>query len=320
MTAPDLDVIGLGDADVDLYLHVDHIPGRDEKIVASGFELYPGGMTVNFLVALRRLGETGGYHGLVGDDENGRLILENLRMNGIDTGGVTILPGERSFFCVVMLDDSGEKSLTLVPARTTFPEPDDLIDAQLARGRHLHTTAANLRTLDRAIGLAKRFGQTISIDMESDHADEVDELRPLLAQVDLLFVNRNAARTFTGIDSPERAANQFRRLGPRIVCLTMGSEGGIVLSESDTIRYPAFAVPVVDSTGAGDCFAAGFVHGFLNDWPLRDMATFASAVGALSVTGRGGHGGAPTHIQAATFLADRGIRLMTTSRRGVAKS
>jgi sugar/nucleoside kinase (ribokinase family) len=128
----------------------------------------------------------------------------------------------------------------------------------------------------------------------------------LLAQVDLLFVNQRAVEFLSRTDSLEDGALSILAHGPRIVCVTMGESGSLVVSKEATIRSEAFPVEVVDSTGAGDCFAAGFVHGYLEGWPINQTATFASAVGALSVTQRGGRSSLPSLEEVTTFMAERG--------------
>jgi ribokinase len=302
-----VDVIGVGDADIDIYLDVTRIPGRDEKVLARSVHLCPGGMVANFLVALRRLGTTCGFHGPVGDDEFGRLTLADLAANEVDTSGAVVKPGERTYFCVVMLDQSGEKALVVAPTGCLFPQPDDVSEEWIARARHLHTTAAIVPTVAKAIRLAKQHGLTISMDIEPSAAGDRAELWPLLTQVDLLFVNQRALKFLCDRDSPREAAKLITSRGTGTVCVTMGQAGSLVANSAISFRAETFSVPVVDSTGAGDCFAAGFVHGFLNDWPLHQTATFASAVGALSVIQRGGHTGAPTFRQVTEFLAEHAI-------------
>lgn len=304
-----MQVIGVGDADVDIYLDVDHLPGRDEKILARELAFHPGGMVANFLVALSRLGISCGFHGPVGDDEFGGMVMASMSSQGVDTSGTVVKPGERTYFCTVLLDSSGEKALTVAPTNCLSAQPEDISEAVIAQARHLHTTAANMSAAIKAARLAKQHGLTVSMDIEPDNAARITDFNPLLAQVDIAFVNQRAVKFLGESDSLEAAALQVLSYGPQIVCITMGANGSLAVSAAETFRANAFPVQVVDSTGAGDCFAAGFVYGFLMGWPLAQTATFASAVGALSVTHRGGHSNLPNLAQVMTFLADRGVKL-----------
>jgi sugar/nucleoside kinase (ribokinase family) len=298
----DLAVLGVGDAAVDIYLEVDHIPGPDQKVMARNVDRHPGGMVANFLVAFRRLGLPCGFNGVVGDDELGRQTLDDLAANGVDLDAAIVRPGGTTYFCVILLDASREKALVVAPTDCLWPQPDDVSEAAVRRARHVHTTNGNIGTAIRATALAKRHGLSVSLDVEA--AAETDELRHLLGEVDLLFVGPEAARASTDVHDLEEATDQLLRMGPRVVCLTMGAAGSLVATSAGQVRAPAYAVPVVDSTGAGDCFAAAFVHGYLSRWPLDQAARFASAAGALAVTRTGGHGGAPTMDELTSFIGE----------------
>ncbi len=306
-----MDVIGVGDADIDIYLGVDHIPGRDEKLMAQRLDFYPGGMVANFLAALSRLGTSCVFNGPVGDDEFGRLTLADLAANGVDISSAVIKPGERTYFCSVMLDGSGEKALIVAPTSCLFPSPEDVSAQAIAQARHLHTTAARRDTAEKAIHLARQHGLSVSLDLEPSAAGEGkrERLQALLAQVDLLFLNERAIALLGEGDELERAAEALVARGTQVVCLTKGKAGSVTTSTEGMFRTEAFPVTVVDSTGAGDCFAAGFVHGFLKGWPLSQTAVFACAVGALNVTHYGGHAGAPSFSEASNLLRLRGIEL-----------
>jgi len=300
-------VVGVGDADVDIYLDVDHLPGRDEKELARRVELHPGGMVANFLVALARLGTPCAFHGPVGEDEYGLLALAHLRQNGVDTTWALVKPGERTHFCVVMLDNSGEKALIVAPTACLFPRPGDVSEDCLRSASHLHTTGADPETAARAIRLAKTHGASVSIDVEPSAAAQFARLEPLLADVDIAFVNQRAVHLLGGSDSSEQCARHLVNRGVGIACITMGERGAFVANRSSAFHTPAFPVKVVDSTGAGDCFAAGFVHAYLQRWPLARAATLASAMGAWCVGQRGGSSHTPTWQEVTEFIEKRQI-------------
>lgn len=304
-----VDVIGIGDASLDIYLEVDHVPGQREKIIAKSLAYYPGGMVANFSAALSRLGNSCGFHGPVGDDEFGRTTLADLAAKGVDTRYAIIRPGGRTYFGIVMLDGSGEKALVVVPTNCIQLEPDEVSEDWIAQARHLHTTGFAQATALRAVALAKKHGLTVSIDLEPAISAKRDELRSLLAQVDVLLVNRRAVRLLGDEDSICKNAELILTYGPKVVCVTMGEAGSLVVSDTEVFEAKAFPVPVVDSTGAGDCFAAGFVHGLIRGWSLRRIAMFASAVGALAVMHRGGRSGTPTSQEVVEFMVKRGISL-----------
>ena len=301
-------VIGVGDADMDILAEVDHVPRRDDKVRPSRLEFHPGGMVANFVCALSRLGTSCAFHGPLGDDEFGRTALDDLQSNGVDTSSAVIKGGGRTYSAVIMLDATGEKAALLVPSDCMHLGPDELSEEQIARAGHLHTVGSRPTTV-RAIGLAKKHGLTVSVDLESPHNLRLAEVQPWSSQVDILFINERTLKSLTGGTSAEETAAGLVEAGTGIVCLTMGASGSLAVSSRGTCRAAAFRVPVADSTGAGDCYAAGFVHGFLQGWPLNQTVAFASAVAALAITQWGGHSGAPTLRETLAFLDSRGFEV-----------
>lgn len=305
-----MDVIGVGDIDIDIYLELDHVPRRDEKVVAKSYTYYPGGMVANFLAALSRLGTLCGFHGPLGQDEFGRLALQDLKENNVDTKFAVIKSDGNTYYCVVMLDPSGEKSLVVVPTNCLTLEPEDLFLPALNQARHLHTTYHG-KTQATAINFAKQNGLTVSVDFEPDSVKNGNNLIPVLANIDLAFINKRAASLITGNNDLELSILQISAMGPSIVCITMGEDGSILAAKDwkEPQFISAFHVPVVDTTGAGDCFAAGFVHGYLQGWPVEIMGTFASAVASINIMSKGGHLGAPYFNEVVEFLKNRDVNL-----------
>jgi ribokinase len=304
-----MDVIGVGDIDVDIYLHVDHIPSRDEKVSANDVGFFPGGMVANFLVALRRLGTTCAFHGPVGVDEFGGTATDDLIRNRVDTSKIIVKPGKKTYFCVVMLDESGEKALVVAPTDCIDPEESDISEDAICSAKHLHTTFGGPAHL-KAIEIAHRNGLTVSADFEPSavKGKNVDES---LAMIDVAFINQNALALMSAAPTPVEAMTDILSRGPKIVCTTFGKKGSLIMAKGrqEPLHVEAFDVPVVDTTGAGDCYAAGFVHGLLRGWPLESIGLFASASAALNVCQLGGHAGAPSMEQVLSFLENRNITL-----------
>ena len=298
------EVVGVGDADVDMYLDVPHIPAHDEKVLATRAAIYPGGMVANFLVALRRLGTSCCFHGPVGDDEFGRIVRADLADHDVDLEGLVIKPGGRTYYCVILLDDSGEKSLVVAPTNCSFPEPEDIDPAIIARARHLHTTGTRPDTALLAARLAKQHDLDVSLDLEPAELADTGQLHELLALTNLLFVNHRALELLTspGLSTPDAVATLLAH-GPQIVCITAGAAGAWVGTRDSVRHVPAFQVVTADTTGAGDTFAAAFVYGHRAGWSPIASARFAAAAAALAIGHRGGHGGAPDYEEVQSFLA-----------------
>ena len=298
------EVVGVGDADVDIYLDVPHLPGRDEKVAAMAAVWYPGGMVANFLVALRRLGTPCCFHGPIGADAFGRMVQANFVEQDVATDGLIVKPEGSTYYCVVLLDASGEKALVIAPTDCISPMPNDIDPAIIAPARHLHTAGLRMDAALRAARIAKQHHLTVSLDVEPSDPSDAAQLAELLALTDLLFVNHGALAALTGSDlTPAAALPVLLARGPRTVCVTVGARGAWVGTRDGTWHIPAFPVPVVDSTGAGDTFAAAFVYGYRAGWSPPTSARFAAAAAALAIGHRGGHHGAPSRDAVASFLA-----------------
>jgi sugar/nucleoside kinase (ribokinase family) len=113
--------------------------------------------------------------------------------------------------------------------------------------------------------------------------------------------------------SPEDAAQRLRALGVPTVCITLGATGVVAAQGDSVLQAAGFRVPVVDTTGAGDCFGAGFVYGLLQGWPLEQTVPFANAVAALKVMHRGGHSGSPRLDAVRAFLAQHAVPPITAT-------
>lgn len=298
------DVLGVGDADIDIYLGVGHVPGRDEKVLGTLLGEFPGGVVANFCCAASNAGVCVGLASLVGNDAYGRQALAALANAGVDTSLVVVKPDGRTYFCVVLLDDSGEKALTVVATDCISPRREHLDPETFGEARLIHLMAHDIALTTWVTREAKSRGTLISLDIEPTTVGSPAEMAALMASVDLAFPNAaGMQRLFPG-DLLE-GARALLAMGPSVVVVTLGAEGCLVVSELETIRLPGIEVNVVDTTGAGDCFNGTFVAGYLQGWPLERCAHIANAAAAISVTGLGSRGALASLSEVERFLAER---------------
>ena len=303
------DVIGAGDIGVDIFLSVDRIPGYDEKIVAKCSERHAGGMVANFTAIISNLGLHTKLLGAVGDDPYGEFALEDLRQQGVDVDDVARIAGQSTYYCVVLLDNSGEKALIVVPTEALDVPQAKAFQKSIPVTRHIHTTAFSIT--QEILDAAKANGVTVSIDVEPSALRENTQMIEFIRQADIVFINQAAAEILNHGNPVEPPYTKMMNLGPKLVCITNGKNGGVVIDKNNQqfYEYSAFQVKNIDTTGAGDAFAAGFVYGFLQDWEPRNCALFASAVGAIVTTGVGGHSHAPGFSEVIRFINENGYNL-----------
>ena len=262
-----VDVLGLGDAGIDIITKIPKIPAHDEKILANDFSYHTGGVIANFLCALAKLGTKCGFVGLLGNDEFGERIIRKFTSLGIDLSNLIIRQEESTYFCVSMLDQSGEKALVIFPTNTIFPQPDDIKQDMISGAKLLHTTGLHAATAIKAFNFAKKESILASLDLEPSTLAQGQNLgRQLISHTDILFLNTHASKLlYPDIEDSEIVGKRLLALGPKIVVLTLGERGSTTVTRDQVIRIPAFHVNVVDTTGAGDCFNAAFIHTFLKE-------------------------------------------------------
>jgi len=160
--------------------------------------------------------------------------------------------------------------------------------------------------LVEVMAFARSRGVTTSLDVLGTCDERTAErLAPALRHAQYFLPNADQLRGITGCSEPSEAARALRRLGVGCVVATLGAEGSLVSSEHGDAFLPAFDVPVVDTTGCGDAFAAGFIVGVLSGWGEASAAWLGTAAAALVVQGLGSDAGIRDRDATLAFLADR---------------
>lgn len=223
----------------------------------------PGGSVCNTMRAMARLGANTGFIGKIGDDAVGEFYEKAVRASGvapyfIHTGGPT---GS----CTVLISPDGERTMGtfLGPAATITP--DEIREDVLARYQCIYIEGyllVNEPLVRTTMQKAKKLGLTVALDLSNYNIVNafkglLDELIP--NYVDILFSNESEAEAFTGLPGREAVGVLAGMVGVSIV--TLGKEGALVGSEGAFFTVPAEGGKPVDTTGAGDNFAAGFLYG-----------------------------------------------------------
>ncbi len=302
------DVIGLGEIVVDVLLKIPHFPKPDEKIYVVSSEKQAGGVTANFCVGVARQGLRVAFIGAIGNDNEGDYLRERLLQEGVDDRFLFTKEQCQTPVNIVMISEIGEKAiLQSEHMRITLPHKE-LIQADLIQtSRHLHLTGINFETALKAVKLAKRNDLSISLDLESQIVkDYHDRIHMLLEYVDFLLPNRLGAYEFTNITNPSKASLKLLEYGPSAVIMTLGENGVLLTTEEKQESLPAFKVKnVVDTTGAGDAFNAGFITGFLIGKSLNQAVNQGQATAALKIQGMGAQASLPTLQQLKEYMEDQ---------------
>ncbi len=293
------DVVGFGLSSVDHLCVVQRHPRLDSKQQLVTYERQPGGQVPTALVALQRWGLCTAYVGRFGDDHGGQLSRESLADEGVDVSATAVRPDTRQPVSVILIDEvSGERSVLSERVPELILHADDLPDAALSDGSVLLMDAVDVPAATAAARRAKTDGILTVLDTDAPGAG-IDDL---LALTDVLIVAAEFPARLTGITDLRAALRHTAQRGPWFVGVTLGPGGALAFVHGDFHYVPAFRVPVVDSTGAGDIFHAGCIYGLLQGWPVPESLRFAAAAAALKCQRLGGRPGIPI-LERATALA-----------------
>ena len=290
----------IGDLDVDVMIEVDRLPTRDGKVNGAVKQKAAGGMAGNVAAGLARLGSRVRVLGRIGDDADGAFAVESLEKVGVDTSYVARLNGVATFSCISLLTPDGEKSLVKLMTSAYRPDADDVTEAALNGVRHLHLTSIGDPALcRRVVEAARSSGATASLDIErADCPEDPAVLLDAIKGFDLIFCNAES-RAFVDAALERPLAGLVTTL-----VTTLGADGAQVETAEMRITSPGFTPKILDTTGAGDCFAAAFLHSRLGaklDW--RDARRFANCAAAISTTGLGAQSALPTADQVTAYLS-----------------
>jgi ribokinase len=297
----------VGSANVDLVFRAARLPGTGETVAAHRFAEGCGGKGANQAVMAARLGAGVCLVGRVGADSFGRLLLSNLRTNGVDTAFVGIDAERPTGVAAVVVDDEGRNCIVVADGANGGLTPDDVraaADSVRAARILLCQLETPLETTLEAFRIARAAGVRTLLN-PAPAKPLPDEL---LRLTDLCVPNETEAALLTGIatDTPQAAAaaaQSLRRRGPRAVIVTLGERGCLVDEGGGAEHFAARPVVAVDSTGAGDAFLGALAAALARGISLREALPLAGAAATLSVTRPGAQASFPTLAEINAFLA-----------------
>lgn len=273
------DVIGFG------ALNLDFIYDSENRLRT----INGGGQAANTVAALSRMGFKCGYIGRVGDDPEGTILIDSFAQEGVDVNQIKQEEG-RSGFAKVFLDHKGERRIFISPGANNLIMPQD-IEFNYLETRFLHLTSfLGVAPFRAQKGLVDKLGGKVRFSLDPDiiYAEKgIDELLPLLKNLFVIFPNQEELEVMTG-KNYQAGAKELIGIGVEVVACTQGERGCHIFSKTEEFAIPAEPVNnVIDTTGAGDVFAAGFLAGLLLDKELLSCAKIAVKAASQSITGYG---------------------------------
>lgn len=298
-----LDAIGIGALNYDRLYKVKKIAGKDEEEHVLSQIGCPGGSAANTIFGLGKLGLRVGYLGAVGKDPEGEEILEDFRNVGVDISRINMEENERTGQVLGFIDEEGERALYVSPGANSSLALGDADMKFVNNTRLVHLTSfvdrEQLEMQKRAVS-SLRKEVLVSFSPGSLYSRVgMEELRPILEKSYVLFLNRRELEKLAGSSRP---LQKLLEAGCCIVVLTLGRNGCMVATETDRIEVMASSVEVIDTTGAGDAFAAGFLYGILTEQSLRTCAELGNLLASFCIGSMGAREGLPDRERLESFL------------------
>lgn len=300
------DVVGFGLNAVDYLVTVPRYPQFNTKTLMTSHQQLAGGQVSSAMVGVQRLGLQASYIGKVGYDNEGRILIDSLREEGVECDGVMIVNGARTQSGVIIIEQfSGERTILWHHDDRTRIRPEELRREQIVCGRILHIDGYDTKAAIQAATWAHQAGMPVTADLDNIY-DGMDDLLPL---IDCLIMSQELTARLAdmnpGAETERVALRKLKeRYGCYLVAMTQGARGALAYVEDEYIESPGFRPPVIrDTTGCGDAFRAGFVYGLATGLSIEETMRTANAVAALKCRRLGARAGLPTPEELKSFLA-----------------
>ncbi len=286
------DVAVVGSINVDLSLQVPHEPRRGETLLGASLQRAGGGKGANQAVGCARLGRSVAMVGAVGDDADGRYMLDLLTAEGVDVAAVRRVD-EATGQAVICVEPDGESTIVVAPGANWVYSTEDLEVA-----RDVVSSARCVLVQQEIAGDVVARASELATGMFVLNPAPSRPISPeVLARVDVLVPNRHELTSLCGAprtdDRHVLGALARGLAGPAAVVITMGEGGALVVENGQTVHVPAVRVDAVDATAAGDTFCAALVDGLLDGMSCVEATQWAVRAAALATVRRGAMGSIP---------------------------
>ncbi|MFC6882185.1 MULTISPECIES: carbohydrate kinase family protein [Actinomadura] len=303
-------VVALGAHILDVLARpVEAIPAGQDTVVVDRIRVTAAGAAAGTAVALARLGNEVVSVGAIGDDDLGDLLVAILTRNGVDATGLVRRTGDQTSASILPIRPDGGRPSFHVPGANLTLTPAAVDPGLLAAADVVHlggpdvTFGLNDPAFFEALAAARAGGTAVTMDLLSNLPDLVAAAGAFLPYVDHVLPNEEQAAIMTGEDDPEKAALALLERGPRTAVVTVGAAGSVMATDGAVRRIPAIDVNVVDTTGCGDAYCAGFITGLVRGEDVHESARWGTAAAATVAQGLGSDAGL-TDLPAILALLD----------------
>jgi ribokinase len=290
-----LDVVGFGALNLDKLFKVNMIAKKEEEGAVLEFKESAGGSAANTVVGLARLQLETGFIGKVASDREGNFLLDEFRKEGVDIHGISVMEKGRSGTVMGFIDLKGDRALYVDPGVNDHIEFKDINLDYVSDTRFLHLSSfVGEKAFKAQKQLIEQLSSVkISFDPGAIYARKgLAALKPIIKKSYVMFPNGIEVKQLTGQDYRE-GARTLTELGVDIVAVKLGKRGCYVTDGKESHLIEPYKLEVLDTTGAGDAFCAGFLYGLIKRKDLYECGKLGNFVASRCISKMGARTGLP---------------------------
>ncbi len=299
--------VAIGRINIDIDMIVDKLPKRNDHVMCEKGHVSLGGSAANFATQATRLGIKTTLFSCVGDDVYGELVINELTKAGVDTSSILVLDKQETGIFFYVHDSQDDQIVVAKPGANKFLEKRFFEEEDVADAQVIHVAGSFPMMIDRASEMTTTHGMVLSLDPGRAASDL--NFDKILKHTDLLFLNSHELKEYFKIEPTESALRKFAKTFPGIVILKMGKKGAIATDGFEYCTSQVFEVPVQDTLGAGDSFAAGFITAWTRSERISQALNVANGAAALTIKHEGAQIGQPSLEEVARLLRKHNISI-----------
>ncbi len=297
----------LGAAAVDIIAQVKEFPSPDGIVMADSRQTVPGGTGGNVAEGIARLGYPVRFLGVIGDDDNGKLLLQSFRNAGVQTDFIKIDQKGSTASCFIAVNNQGERMIFSLGGSAIYVDPGDLHPTALDDVDVLYIADAFPDVALAAIKKLKFDAKVVYCPGGLMLGMGEEYYLPILEAADVVIFNQVEAAGITGKQEPNDIVMALVEMGIPVPMITLGEKGVLFAADGVSTLVPAQPVKqVVDTTGAGDAFSVGLVAGILEGFSWQKAIQLGCQVAAHKIQHRGAREGLPYRDQIAALQTREG--------------
>lgn len=291
------DAVGFGALNVDKLYKVNKIACSEEEGFIINCQEACGGSAANATVGLARLGCRAGFIGKVAMDREGKMLFDDFHREGVDTKGIVRAKTGRSGTVMGFVDEKGDRALYVDPGVNDTLEFEEVNKEYASNTEFLHITSfVREKSFETQKKLVEILPENVKVSLDPGELyarKGIEQLKPIITRSFVVMPNAKEVALLTGEEDYVVGAEKLLKIGVKVVAVKLGSMGCYVTDGNESHRIEAFKVPVVDTTGAGDAFCAGFLYGLINRKSLYKCGRIGNFVASRCIMKMGARAGLP---------------------------